>query len=345
MLFSDSRQRAAKLARDMSDASDISAARQLFAIAIKTMEEQTVEQSMNSLYDYFCLAAGQRNVQMFHAAERTKFAEDCAFALNNYNRCVKRGIDYTPRFTIANAPVQMQEYLLRLFAGGYNTLYDSATSWIEPTDQALFDAVDALDENHITVTDEDFIDFFNAWMLSIFDMSTAIGHTINDTVRLKVRPNYGGYGLDKDWGFSKVIREIMDWNDENETEIIWKRVLKEAFLDSAQPDKDKLLLPTKTAFHYSVFEDELKEAFDTLKEKCRAHPELFGVNEGAKESNAKMLLAALYEEGIIPTYSFPKNVVSTYIPDMYGNILYEVDRGLDVAIGEYAPGREIVVDK
>ena len=54
-----------KLARDMSEASDISAARQLFAIAIKTMEEQTVEQSMNSLYDYFCLAAGQHHVQIF----------------------------------------------------------------------------------------------------------------------------------------------------------------------------------------------------------------------------------------------------------------------------------------
>ena len=54
--ISDSRQRAAKLARDMSEASDISAARQLFAIAVKTMEDQTVEQSMNSLYDYFCLA-------------------------------------------------------------------------------------------------------------------------------------------------------------------------------------------------------------------------------------------------------------------------------------------------
>ncbi|MFR3043653.1 MAG: hypothetical protein ACLTMV_10055 [Thomasclavelia spiroformis] len=77
LLFSDSRQRAAKLARDMSEASDISAARQLFAIAIKTMEEQTVEQSMNSLYDYFCLVAGQHHVQIFHGPERIKFAEDC----------------------------------------------------------------------------------------------------------------------------------------------------------------------------------------------------------------------------------------------------------------------------
>jgi ATP-dependent helicase YprA (DUF1998 family) len=596
LLFSDSRQRAAKLARDMSDASDISAARQLFAIAIKTMEEQTVEQSMNALYDYFCLAAGQHHVQIFHAPERTKFAEDCTSALNNYNRCVKRGRDYTPRFTIANAPVQMQEYLLRLFAGGYNTLYDSATSWIEPTDQALFDAVDALEENNVTVTDEEFINFFNAWMLSICDMSTAIGHTISDTVRLKVRPNYGGYGLDKDWKFSKVIREIMGWSDENEIEMSWKRVLKEAFLDSAQPDngklyidlsrvktrfddshawykcercseltpftlrdrcpscgsthihkmeadeyealsfwrkpvsdalqgepihvidteehtaqlshkdqrddfwskteqyelrfqdllqdgetpvdilsstttmevgidigslvavglrnippmrenyqqragragrrgaglstivtfcedgphdtlyfndpipmfrgdprkpwidvqsekllqrhlamvilqefltenhmsldtvpaavfledfldsfkdylasynvdKDKHLLPIGASFRYSVFENVLNAALDALKEKCQTHPELFGVDEDAKEGDEKVLLDALYEEGIIPTYSFPKDVVSTYIPDRNGKIIYEVERGLDVAIGEYAPGRGIVVDK
>lgn len=596
LLFSDSRQRAAKLARDMSEASDISAARQLFAIAIKTMEEQTDKPSMNWLYDYFCLAAGQHHVQIFHAPEKEKFAEDCTVALNNYNRCVKRSRKYSPRFTIANAPVQMQEYLLRLFAGAYNTLYDSATSWIEPTDLALFDAVDELKENNVKVTDEEFIDFFNAWILSICDMSTAIGHTISDTIRLKVRPNYGGYGLDKNWGFSKTIREIMEWRDGNETEMAWKRVLKEEFLDLAQPDngklyidlsrvkprfdtshvwykceqcseltpftlkgkcpicgsshihdmksgeyealgfwrnpvadalqggpihvidteehtaqlshkdqrddlwskteqyelrfqdliqdgetpvdilsstttmevgidigslvaiglrnippmrenyqqragragrrgsslstivtfcedgphdtlyfndpipmfrgdprkpwidirsekllqrhlamvilqeflsenhisldtvsaavflnkllddfkshlasynadKDKLLLPAGIPFNYSVFENELKKALDTLKEKCQTHPELFGVEEGAKEGEAKILLDALYEEGIIPTYSFPKNVVSTYIPDAYGKILYEVERGLDVAIGEYAPGRAIVVDK
>lgn len=596
LLFSDSRQRAAKLARDMSDASDISAARQLFAIAIKTMEEQTVEQSMNTLYDYFCLAAGQRHVQMFHADERAKFTEDCTSAQNNYNRCIKRGRDYAPRFTIANAPVQMQEYLLRMFAGGYNTLYDSATSWIEPTDQALFDAVDALEENHVMITDEEFIDLFNAWILSICDMSTALGHTINDAVRLKVRPKRGGYGLDKNWEFSKIIREIMGWNDGNETEMTCKQVLKEAFLDSAQPDngklyidlsrvkprfdamhiwykceqcseltpfllkdrcpscgsihihkmksdeyealsfwrkpvtdavqgepihvidteehtaqlshkdqrddlwskteqyelrfqdliqedetpvdilsstttmevgidigslvavglrnippmrenyqqragragrrgsslstivtfcedgphdtlyfndpipmfrgdprrpwidvrsdkllqrhlamvilqeflvekhmsldtvpaavflenflesfknylvsydldKDKFLLPMGVVFQYSAFVDELTATFDTLKEKCHAHPELFGMNESVKEGDEKVLLDALYEEGIIPTYSFPKNVVSTYIPDMNGKILYEVERGLDIAIGEYAPGRALVVDK
>lgn len=57
------------------------------------------------------------------------------------------------------------------------------------------------------------------------------------------------------------------------------------------------------------------------------------------------MLDALYEEGIIPTYSFPKNVISVYIQDNTGKIEYQPDRGLDIAINEYAPGRSIVVDK
>lgn len=596
LLFSDSRQRAAKLARDMSEASDISAARQLFAMAINAMEEQTVEQSLNSIYDFFCLAAGRAHVQIFHGDERIKFAEDCNAAINNYKRSAKRERDYSPRFSIANAPEKMQEYLLRLFSGGYNTLYDSATSWIEPTEQALFDAVDLLEDNRIYVSDEEFLEIFNAWIIMICDTATAIGHTIPDTVRLKVRPNYDGYGLKKEWGFSKEIRDILEWKEGSEPENIWKRILKETFLDSAQPDNgklyldlsrvkarfdikhdwyrceqcseitpymlrkrcpscgsdsihkmeaeeykaldfwrkpiedalngesihvinteehtaqlshkdqrndlwskteqyelrfqdiipegetpvdilsstttmevgidigslvavglrnippmrenyqqragragrrgsslstivtfcedgphdtlyfnnpvpmfrgdprrpwidicsekllqrhlgmvilqeflalnhmsldnipaaiflkdciddfsgyiteynkkiDSLLLPKGVKFDYSKFANGMIKSIAALKAKCIAHPELFGVEDGSKETDAKSLLDAVYEEGIIPTYSFPKNVVSTYIPDMYGKIMYEVDRGLDVAIGEYAPGRAIVVDK
>ncbi|PNC30832.1 hypothetical protein CXU17_04635 [Akkermansia muciniphila] len=596
LLFSDSRQRAAKLARDMSDASDTLAARQIFALAIHMMESQTAKLSMNNIYGFFCLAAAQRNVQLFHGQGREKFAEDCADILRKYNRYKKRNSEYTPSLSMQNAPVQMQEHLLKLFAGGYNTLYDSATSWIEPTEEALSEVVESLEEANINISDEEILEIFNAWMLSICDKATAIGHTIPDEVRLKVRPNYGGYGLSKNWEFSKVIREIMGWENGSKSEITWKDVLRENFLDSGHPynenlyidltrvkarfdeshdwyrckqcseltpfllkrkcpscgsahihkmdeaefealsfwrksikdalegkpihvinteehtaqlshkdqrdelwskteqyelrfqdliqeketpvdilsstttmevgidigslvavglrnippmrenyqqragragrrgsslstivtfcedgphdtlyfnnptpmfrgdprkpwidahskkllqrhlgmvilqqfleqnklsldtvstaafledylhsfkqyiseysiNSDRQILPADTHFNYESFVKEIGDAFDLLKEKCNAHPELFGVGEGAKDGDAKVLLDALYEEGIIPTYSFPKNVVSTYIPDINGKILYEVDRGLDVAIGEYAPGRAIVVDK
>lgn len=89
--------------------------------------------------------------------------------------------------------------------------------------------------------------------------------------------------------------------------------------------------------------ETLFEALDKLKEKINRHPDAYGISD--EDTRSKSLLDALYEEGIIPTYSFPKDVVCTYIEDEHGDILQQVDRGLDVAISEYAPGRSIVVDK
>lgn len=596
LLFSDSRQRAAKLARDMSDASDIEAVRQLFAIAIHEMELSDIEVSVNELYDYFCLAAGKRHVQIFHEPEREKFIEDCKTVINLYDRCKKRHRPYKPRYSMENAPMKMKEYFLRLFCGGYNTLYDSATSWIEPTEAALFDATDSLEEQGISVSDEEFLDFFNAWILSISDKATALGHTIPDEVRLEVRPNYGGYGLDKDWKFSQDIMDIMGWQKNEPQMEIWKTVLTRTFLDSARIDNGKLyvdltrirprfsvdknwyrcemcseitpytlrskcpgcgsekihqmtnaefealsfwrkpidsaldgekihvidteehtaqlshkdqrddlwsktehyelrfqdfiqedetpvdilsstttmevgidigslvavglrnippmrenyqqragragrrgaslstivtfcedgphdtlyfnnpvpmfrgdprrpwidissekllqrhlnmivlqeflarrgksldalpavsfiddyledfigelgefqiaddsiLVPEKKTLNAENFRESLTEDLDELAQKRTDHPELFGVDGDIISKDAKSLLDALYEEGIIPTYSFPKNVVSTYISSAEGKLKYQVERGLDVAIGEYAPGRAIVVDK
>jgi len=606
LLFSDSRQRAAKLARDMSKASDDTAVRQLFALAIHEMECAHGSRSLDVLYDYFCLAAARQNLQIFHSPERAKFAEDCINVRKDFERSQKRKRDYRPRLTLANAPLQMQEALLRLFCGGYNTLYDSAVSWLEPTKDVLDEALDDLDELEIEASEEEFLELFNAWIISICDKATALGHTIQDAVRKEVRPVYGGYGLDKDWNFSDNIRKIMGWDKKNRVMDGWKSVFRKRFLDCAQPDNGKLYVditrvqprfeqkhiwyrcekcseitpyllkkkcpgcrsetihamtereydalhfwrkpvedalmgkricvidteehtaqlshkdqrddywsktenyelrfqdlirqedhempvdilsctttmevgidigslvavglrnvppmrenyqqragragrrgsslstiitfcedgPHDTLYfqdpvpmfrgdprrpwidihsekllqrhlimvmlqdfldkrhrisgstsldalpaaefldehlddflHYAsayvppkntvLLPDEAKvdmtalvlsltDKLTRMKEKRNQHPELFGVQDGVTSKNAKSLLDALYEDGIIPTYSFPKDVVSTYIfdqNDSSGKLAYQVERGLDVAISEYAPGRSIVVDK
>lgn len=589
LLFSDSRQRAAKLARDMSNASDISAARQLFALASSYMEIKNKEWSLDYIYDFFCIAAAQKKVMMFHGDERKTFINHCAGALKRYKRCTEE--HYEPGYSVVDhAPGQFKEHFIRLIAGGYNTIYDSAIGWIEPMDRNYKDACSDLAENNITVGKGEFLEIFNAWIMSICDDHVAIGHKIEDLVRLKVRMNYTHYGLDEGWKFSDNICKIMGWKDASEQERIWKRVLKDnflektkdgrlcidisrvkirfdkahnwfkcercsevtpfllknkchncgsdhihvmemaeyealswrksiydalngepiqvinteehtaqlshkdqrndlwskteqyelRFLDLVQEDETPvdilsctttmevgidigsltaiglrnvppmrenyqqragragrrgsslstvvtfcdgnphdmlyfnnpepmfrgdprkpfidihstkllqrhmamvilqeflnssseglsldtvsaesflkehigsferylseydfkysgLLLPATVGFDYNLFIKDIKSAFDKLKNKLKTHPELF--KEGR---DAKVLLDALYEEGIIPTYSFPKNVISLYIQDNEGKITHEVDRGLDIAIGEYAPGRAIVVDK
>ncbi len=589
LLFSDSRQRAARLALDMSQASDDMAIMQLFMLAI-TKTDSNLNCSVDELYGFILAEAAKRHIQLFHSDSRNKFQEDCKSILSAIDSKKRRGREYIPDKRFDVAPPMMLEHLLRLFCGSYNALYDTALAWVEPTEKMLFDAVDALEDLGIVVAEEDFIAFFNAWIMEIFNKNGALGHQIHDDRRIEVLNNVRKFGLKRDWVFSTVLRKNMGWSKGDPVADIWKQVLHDLFIDgiddryyiqlskiharnglnhswlrctrcselTAFPINGKcptcghsvLHNPTSQELHSMSFwrnpvidvmnggeihlidteehtaqlshkdqrdnlwsrteqyemrfqdllsEDETpvdvlsctttmevgidigsltavglrnvppmrenyqqragragrrgaglstivtfaedgahdtryfnnptdmfrgtprrpwidttsvrllyrhinliaifeflkshNESIDTLEtetflkehhedflaflekfnyygevliglretnplicfhkkqlkkdmtdlfRKQKEHPELYASNG---VSAGKSLLDALYEEGIIPTYSFPKNVVSVFIGDKEGKTEYQVDRGLDVAISEYAPGRAIVVDK
>ena len=133
----------------------------------------------------------------------------------------------------------MKEQLIRFYCGGYNTLVDSALSWIEPTDTAKWDALDALEDASIEISEEEFMEFFNAWILSTCDTSVILGHTIPDVIREKVRPNYVGYGIEKNEKFSTDIREIMGWSDNDPVAAKWSQILRETFMDESSSSNGK----------------------------------------------------------------------------------------------------------
>ena len=601
LLFSDSRQRAARLARDMSIASDDIASRQLIMLAIKEMENCDIEQCLSNIYGFFIFEAAKRYVQLFDRPDEqnsegiSKFAEDCNSVQTAYDRNKRRNRPYIPKFTIDDAPSGMKEQIINLFCGSYNTLTNAALSWIEPTDEVLVNAMDDLEDNGIHISEEAFKELFNGWILDISDKVMALGHSLSDDIRYNVRKCYGGYGLSEDWAFSTIIRTVMGWEDNSSEDQIWRRVLKNNFLERGQANSSHYYINfnsvktrfmpehewfrchqcseltafslrgncpscgsdninvmqaselismefwrkpvfdaiegaairvintqehtaqlshkdqrdamwSKTELYELQFQDlvkrheppvdilsstttmevgidigslvavglrnippmrenyqqragragrrgaslstivtfcedgphdtlyfndpvpmfrgdprrpwiditsvklihrhmgmvamqeflsQINESMDTMstvsfvdkqmyafdrflkdfpfedhrelfpsdykydrqniitelmgglskvKEKRDLHPELYG-DEETPENRKKPLLDALYEEGIIPTYSFPKNVVSTYISDRNGKLQYQVERGLDIAINEYAPGRSIVVDK
>lgn len=90
------------------------------------------------------------------------------------------------------------------------------------------------------------------------------------------------------------------------------------------------------------FKEGLEKKLKSLEDKIKDFPEKYKNNKGEMES----LLDAFYREGIMPTYSFPKDVVGFYIEDPEGKTIIEKpERSLDMAITEYAPGRTLVVNK
>ena len=598
LVFSDSRQRAAKLARDMSEASDMTASRQIAALAINKMEQEPKEYSLDDLYDFFAMTAYEKHAPIFHNCgleeQQSDLLKHGAQALKNYQRAKKNNRDYNPQYKLNKAINQMKEQLLRFYCSGYNTLFDSAISWLEPTEEALSDALYDLEDEGIKVSEKDFLEIFNAWVMTLCDKYVILGDTISDTIREKVRPNYIGYGISENTNLPANICEIMGWNNNKSLAAIWNNILIQrfmnknnenykyyidlsrikpkfnpnhqwykcdkcseltpyllkgkcpickcekthpltkneidalsfwqqpisealkgepiriidteehtaqlsykdqrdelwskteqyelrfqdflktnetpvdilsstttmevgidigsliavglrnippmrenyqqragragrrgsslstivtfcedgphdslyfsnpipmfrgdprrpwidihsekiiqrhlnmivlqsylkqenlsldvlpaiefldehiikfdSFLNSFEIKTNSILIPQNSKNILLNYKQSLKTELDLLNKKRNEHPELFSIDDNSNYA-PKTLLDALYEEGIIPTYSFPKNVVSTYISDSNGKIKYRVERGLDIAIGEYAPGRSIVIDK
>ena len=232
LLFSDSRQRAARLALDMSQASDEMAVMQLFMLAIEKMEQQD-DLSLNNLYGYFIREAAKRDIQLFHGESRNKYRDDCNATIEKRERRARRGKKFLPDLTFDNAPDMVKEHLLRLFCGAYNTLYDNALAWIEPTEESLEEAIDALEDHGINTDERKFIAVFNAWVMDIFTRYGALGHQIDDERRKQVLSTYGRLGLPQKWEFSNRLLSMLG-GKKNQAEIeVWKKVFHDEFLDGA----------------------------------------------------------------------------------------------------------------
>lgn len=95
---------------------------------------------------------------------------------------------------------------------------------------------------------------------------------------------------------------------------------------------------------FDSIKKNIREEIDAAEAEYRARPESFLKTEG---KGYKSLLDCLLEKAILPTYSFPRNVVGFEVEDRSKGkrLLQKPDRSLDIAISEYAPGRELVIDK
>lgn len=116
------------------------------------------------------------------------------------------------------------------------------------------------------------------------------------------------------------------------------------YLKTFNIEENSILVPETSLNALEIYKKDLIKQLDTLEEKRNNHAELYEKNV-TNNFAAQTLLDSLYDEGVIPTYSFPKNVVSAFIFNSKGKVEYQLQRGLDVGISEYAPGRSIVVDK
>ena len=231
LIFSDSRQQAAKLALNMSEASEIMAARQLFVLAIKDMEGSK-KCTMNDLYSFFCKATIDQKLQLFHDQERDQFNDGRSKIIRSIARNEARGEKFDLSEISLSGTDSFYEYLLRLFCG-INNLYSCASCWIEPISRRIYDI---MDDTGIE-SEEDVLEIFNAWFLSSCMNDLALGDSISVEVRKKLRAG-GTFGLKEEWDF--------------------KQHIKDSISESFGSESDELLKKIKKAFKENILEKEYK---------------------------------------------------------------------------------------
>ncbi|RRJ63326.1 DEAD/DEAH box helicase [Paenibacillus oralis] len=204
LLFSDSRQNAAKLALDLSKSADADAFRQAIMLASLLLKVDGKEHSLSDLYPAFLDVCIQNNLSFFSGKSKEKFENDKRLFKDKKSRAERRGrtIDYAAVAQEYQAlPDDYYEQLLTFFTESPRSFKDIGIGFLAPISSILDDCVYDLEDEGLTINGEILHQLLVLLFWDVMDDSAAIGETIPDDVRkgLPGRSKMQEFGLSTDF--------------------------------------------------------------------------------------------------------------------------------------------------
>ncbi len=219
LLFSDSRQRAAGLAIDLTKSADDEAMRKVIVLAAKKLlawaEENNMEPSMDMLYTVFLHVAYVNNLQLFYGGDNEAFNNNLEQIGKKIKRAEKhkKPLKYNSlKNDFKTVPELFQIHMLKLLCSSYISLSDLALCYIMPCSEDRIDEVmDILEENDILMDRDDFELLFSAWANHIMKDSFSLDETILKDVRENAHNRrVPRYGLASNKELPKYIKKILE---------------------------------------------------------------------------------------------------------------------------------------
>lgn len=193
LLFSDSRQRAATLAKELTSVADEDAMRKAITVAAKELNDwhksTGKDDSMDLLYVSFLKVALENKLRFFYGSDEVGLHEHLVEMKDTIEKISRRGrrkFDYAElkKQKFATVPELYSYYLLKILCSNFRSFSDLGLCWIEPCEtDVLYDVLDDLEDAGIKIEIELFIKLFSAWVAEILTDSYAYDYDIVWQVR------------------------------------------------------------------------------------------------------------------------------------------------------------------
>jgi len=200
LLFSDSRQNAAKLALDLSKSSDADAFRQAVMLASLLLQTDGQEHSLGDLYPAFLDVCIQNSLVFFSGKSKKKFEDDKRTFKGKKDTAQRRGraVDYSAiSREYQSLPDDYYEQLLTFFTESPRSFKDIGIGFLAPIFSLLDDCVFDLEDAGLLIDKDVLYQLIVLLFWDVMDDCAALGENIPDDVRknLPGRSKATSFGL------------------------------------------------------------------------------------------------------------------------------------------------------
>lgn len=271
LLFSDSRQTAAVLAKDLTKAADDEAMKKAIPLAAINMIKWCKENNESSpptlkkLYIFLLEICYKYNLKLFYGDEGDAFDKDVNKFKELYEEAIEEDEDFD-YFQIledefSSFPGLYNYHLLVQFCSNFRSFVDIAICWLEPTKYYLEKIKDKLKKENINILNDDLLKLLVAWINEVLTDSYSLDKDISKGIRENIT-KYNRFGIDKDIIPKKYTKLLKNAGySENEIEKISVAIDKNMLLEK-QDDRHKYINPAKV----TIFVGENHEWYKC--EKC-----------------------------------------------------------------------------
>lgn len=214
LLFSDSRQSAAILARDMTKIADLDSFRRAIYLAMRKVYSHCNdnEYPMSCLYPAFLEVSLEKKLRFFYGKDLDVFESDKLKVARAIGRChkLKRQLNYDQLRRDINSPCGMyQSDLIEMFCNPTINFHNLGIGYIAPIDDKLLDALDEI--NIPSLGAEEFQQIFIAFLCNSFTDSFSFDNLTSDEARREVKYiRSGRYGFTKKESKAYYNKKIME---------------------------------------------------------------------------------------------------------------------------------------